>query len=119
MTLQPRSSCQRHREWNRPTDRWVQERLHIPELTERECQVLALLGLGHDNRQISHSLQIHERTVKLHITHILRKLGVLSRLQAGLVAAEHTYRNNTERQQRESIQPSRPDERPNYPTPDV
>lgn len=50
-----------------------------------------LLERGLDNLQISRLLKIGERTVKLHLTHILRKLGIQSRLQAGLVAAEHVF----------------------------
>jgi DNA-binding NarL/FixJ family response regulator len=65
---------------------WTDACQRITTLTTRELEVLDLLGHGYDNRKISLSLGITERTVKLHITSILRKLGVESRLQAGLVA---------------------------------
>jgi DNA-binding NarL/FixJ family response regulator len=73
-----------------PGDRWATQRNRIGELTKREYEVFLLLGEGFDNRKISRSLGVGERTVKLHVTRILRKLGLESRLQAGLAAAEHT-----------------------------
>ena len=72
-----------------PGSRWATARNRIGELTKREYEVFVLLGEGLDNRKISLSLEVGERTVKLHVTSILRKLGVQSRLQAGLVSAEH------------------------------
>lgn len=55
-------------------------------LTPREHSVLRLLGSGYDNRAIARELKISERTVKRYITAILAKLGLRSRLQAGLYA---------------------------------
>jgi DNA-binding NarL/FixJ family response regulator len=49
-----------------------------------------MLGDGLDNRRISSMLAISQRTVKFHVTSILRKLKVESRLQAGLAAAEYS-----------------------------
>ena len=72
-----------------PIGRWATQRNRIGELTTRECEVFQLLGEGLNNRKISLSLGVGERTVKLHVTCILRKLGLESRLQAGLAAAEH------------------------------
>jgi DNA-binding NarL/FixJ family response regulator len=68
--------------------RWSHIFVFINELTDREREVFVLLGHGHDNRTIAAQLSIGERTVKHHITAIMHKLGVTSRLQAGLVAAE-------------------------------
>lgn len=45
-----------------------------------------LLGLGCDNRSIARTLAISEGTAKRHVTAILEKLGLQSRLQAGLAA---------------------------------
>ena len=56
------------------------------ELTERETEVLRLLAQGQSNKQIAHSLQIAEKTVKTHVSNILGKLGVQSRTQATLYA---------------------------------
>ncbi|GIH80794.1 helix-turn-helix domain-containing protein [Planobispora longispora] len=58
----------------------------IHALTSRERVIFELLGHGYDNRSISRALQISERTVKRHVTAILGKLNLQSRLQAGLVA---------------------------------
>ncbi|GIH99453.1 response regulator transcription factor [Planobispora takensis] len=55
-------------------------------LTLRERAIFELLGHGYDNRSISRALEISERTVKRHVTAILGKLNLQSRLQAGLVA---------------------------------
>jgi DNA-binding NarL/FixJ family response regulator len=58
----------------------------IDALSQREQDVLRLLGRGLENRAIAMTLDIAERTVKQHVTRILTKLGCQSRLQAGLVA---------------------------------
>ncbi len=55
-------------------------------LTEREREVLLLLARGQSNKEIAHSLQIGEKTVKTHVSNILAKLGVPSRTQAALYA---------------------------------
>jgi DNA-binding NarL/FixJ family response regulator len=58
----------------------------VNELSVRERQVFALLGAGLSNRQIGRRLDVTERTVKDHVGRILAKLGLESRLQAGLAA---------------------------------
>ena len=64
--------------------RW-ERRPHLPSLTEREVDVLALVGQGLTNRQISSRLFISPATVRTHLEHIYDKLGVRSR--AGAVSA--------------------------------
>ena len=56
-------------------------------LTGRETQVLELVARGEANKQIARKLLIGERTVKTHVSAVLRKLGVQSRTQAALYAA--------------------------------
>ena len=56
------------------------------ELTERETEVLKLLARGKSNMQIASELYVEEKTVKAHVSSILRKLGVQSRTQAALHA---------------------------------
>jgi DNA-binding CsgD family transcriptional regulator/tetratricopeptide (TPR) repeat protein len=56
-------------------------------LTEREHEVLALLGTGATNRQIARRLFISERTVGVHVSRVLHKLQVTNRAQAAAVAA--------------------------------
>jgi Response regulator containing a CheY-like receiver domain and an HTH DNA-binding domain len=58
----------------------------ITNLTNREREVLSLLGTGLPNRRIARTLRISERTVKAHVHSIQDKLGVESRLQAALLA---------------------------------
>lgn len=64
----------------------------IPEtgeaLTPREAELLRLIAAGHSNRAIAAHLVITERTVKSHVTNILRKLNVFSRGQAVARARE-------------------------------
>ena len=55
-------------------------------LTGRETEILRLLARGRSNRQISSELFIEEKTVKAHVSSVLRKLGVKSRTQAALHA---------------------------------
>jgi DNA-binding CsgD family transcriptional regulator len=55
-------------------------------LTDREQQVLALLADGRTNREIGDALYMSPKTASVHVTHILEKLGVQSRVQAAAVA---------------------------------
>ncbi|MGY1707304.1 response regulator [Geodermatophilus sp. SYSU D00697] len=55
-------------------------------LTDREAEVLELIRLGYPNRLIARRLAISERTVKVHVTHILQRIGVTDRTQAALWA---------------------------------
>jgi DNA-binding NarL/FixJ family response regulator len=55
-------------------------------LSPREMAVFELLGVGYDNRSLARTLHVSERTAKRHVTAILAKLGLESRLQAGLTA---------------------------------
>ena len=57
-----------------------------PQLSAREHEVLRHIALGASNKEIARALDIAETTVKIHVQHILRKLGVSSRLQAALAA---------------------------------
>lgn len=54
----------------------------VEDLTERELQVLQLLGRGLANKQIAVNLGISEHTVKFHVSSIYTKLGVNSRTEA-------------------------------------
>lgn len=56
-------------------------------LTERETEVLRLLAEGKANKEIAHRLQLSEGTIKTHVSIILAKLGLQSRTQAALYAA--------------------------------
>jgi DNA-binding NarL/FixJ family response regulator len=58
-------------------------------LSERELEVAALIADGLSNKEISSALKISEPTVKKHVGHILEKLGLEDRLQAGLFVARN------------------------------
>lgn len=58
------------------------------QLTEREKEVLSLLARGLSNREISRELIISERTAQTHVSNILGKLGLTSRMQAALHAVQ-------------------------------
>jgi DNA-binding NarL/FixJ family response regulator len=55
-------------------------------LTPREAEVLALVAAGRTNRQIGEALYVSEKTASVHVSNILRKLGVTSRVEAAAVA---------------------------------
>jgi ATP/maltotriose-dependent transcriptional regulator MalT len=57
------------------------------DLTARETEVLGLLAQGDSNRQIARNLFISERTVAVHVSRILDKLGVRNRTEAATVGA--------------------------------
>ena len=58
----------------------------VEQLTPREREVLALIGRGLPNKRIADELGIAEKTVKVHVSHVLAKLGVDDRTQAALFA---------------------------------
>ncbi len=55
-------------------------------LTPREAEVLALVAAGQTNRQIGERLYVSEKTASVHVSNILRKLGVSTRVDAAAVA---------------------------------
>jgi DNA-binding NarL/FixJ family response regulator len=60
----------------------------IEDLTEREQDVLELIGQGMANKEIAQRLVISERTVKFHVSAILAKLGAGNRTEATRIAAQ-------------------------------
>ena len=67
----------------------AEQRLSEEPLTRREQEVLALLAQGLTNREIAQALVISEVTAKVHVRHILKKLGVRTRTQAALKAVDN------------------------------
>ena len=57
-------------------------------LSPREEDVLREIARGASNKEIARTLDIAETTVKIHVQHILRKLGLTSRVQAAVYAAD-------------------------------
>ncbi|WP_432877408.1 helix-turn-helix transcriptional regulator [Kribbella sp. CA-245084] len=66
-------------------------------LTDRELLVLRLLSSGRTNAEIGAELFISPKTASVHVTHILRKLGVTNRVQAATVAERAGLADDTDR----------------------
>jgi two-component system nitrate/nitrite response regulator NarL len=62
---------------------------YLKQLTEREREILQHLSSGKSNKAIALALHISHDTVKLHVRHILSKLGLSSRVEAAVFAVEH------------------------------
>jgi DNA-binding NarL/FixJ family response regulator len=56
------------------------------DLSDRELEVLKLIAIGKDNREIADELYISPKTVKNHISNILMKLQIENRIQAAVYA---------------------------------
>ena len=63
-------------------------RMSHRSLTGRELDVLRMVARGFGNKEIAASLGIAEVTVKLHVSHVLEKLGVKDRTEAATVALQ-------------------------------
>jgi two-component system, NarL family, response regulator LiaR len=66
------------------------ELLPHEELTNREMEVLLLMAQGKTNQEIADELFIAVKTVKVHVSNILSKLGVQDRTQAVIYAFKHS-----------------------------
>lgn len=65
-------------------------RPRIDELTERELEVLRLVAAGFSNKRIGRELDLHEKTVKHHMTRIFAKLKVSNRTEAAMALRDAT-----------------------------
>jgi DNA-binding NarL/FixJ family response regulator len=59
------------------------------QLTDRECEVLALVKQGKPNKLIAHSLNVSQATAKVHVRNLMRKMGATNRTQAAMNADHH------------------------------
>ncbi|MBI2875010.1 MAG: response regulator transcription factor [Firmicutes bacterium] len=57
-------------------------------LSSRETEIIALVAEGYTNKEIGNELGIAENTVKIHLKHIISKLGVRNRVEAAMRAKE-------------------------------
>jgi ATP/maltotriose-dependent transcriptional regulator MalT len=71
-----------------PVDRFAAQEQALTKagLTRRERDVLGLLCAGKTNREIAQSLFLSESTVKVHVRHVLRKIGARTRTEAAIYA---------------------------------
>ncbi|GAA4561781.1 response regulator transcription factor [Planotetraspora kaengkrachanensis] len=60
----------------------------FPQLTEREVEVLALVGRGLSNADIARRLVLSEKTVRNHVSNVFAKIHVADRVQAAVKARE-------------------------------
>ena len=61
----------------------------VAGLTEREREVLVLVGRGRSNDEVAAELFVSRATVKSHVNHVFAKLGITSRVQAVVLCYEH------------------------------
>jgi DNA-binding NarL/FixJ family response regulator len=64
------------------------ERMPAVELTPREAEVLACITKGFSNREIAEELGIAEKTVRIHVSAVLEKMGARDRTQATIFALQ-------------------------------
>jgi DNA-binding NarL/FixJ family response regulator len=64
------------------------ERTSLVELTPREHEVLTYITRGQSNRDIANQLRIAEKTVRIHVSSVLDKMGVRDRTQAAIYAIQ-------------------------------
>ncbi|CAH1202732.1 Transcriptional regulatory protein LnrK [Paenibacillus plantiphilus] len=71
------------------TNQHEAELLRYKKLTDREQEVLKLLGMGCNNREIADKLFISEGTAKLHVSNIISKMDFRDRTQAAIFAVRY------------------------------
>src|ERR1700691_5423068 len=64
------------------------ERMPAVELTPRESEVLVCITQGRSNREIAEQLRIAEKTVRIHVSSVLDKMGARDRTQATIYALQ-------------------------------
>lgn len=60
----------------------------LSDLTQREIQILHLVLEGQTNKAIAGKLSVCEKTVEFHLSHIYTKIGVRTRMMAGIWALQ-------------------------------
>lgn len=61
---------------------------NLSDLTARELEVLQLMLAGYTNKAIAVQIFVSEKTVEFHLDHIYTKIGVRTRLMAGIWAVQ-------------------------------
>jgi two-component system, NarL family, nitrate/nitrite response regulator NarL len=75
--------------WNGRRIEAVQDRNDMRDFTSRESEILLLVLRGKTNKEIANGLNCTERTVKQHMTNIMRKSNVRNRVEAALKYCRH------------------------------
>lgn len=76
-------------EWSAPSQKWADGGMDgLEELTDRELQILEMVARGLQNKIIAASLRLSEYTVKIHLHHIITKLGAHNRTEAAAIFHE-------------------------------
>jgi len=60
----------------------------LSDLTSRELEILELVLAGHTNKAIAPEMNISEKTVEFHLDNIYTKIGVRTRVMAGIWALQ-------------------------------
>lgn len=72
----------------RPLAKRIEDGRDLDPLTARETQIVALIAEGLSNKEIGERLGIAEKTVRVHMTHILDKMGATDRTQLLIIAVQ-------------------------------
>ena len=67
----------------------------LSDLTPREMEILQLVLAGYTNKAIAAEIYISEKTVEFHLDHIFNKIGVRTRLMAGIWALQRGILSET------------------------
>lgn len=67
----------------------------LSDLTQRELQILHLVLAGRTNKSIAAELYVCEKTIEFHLHHIYIKIGVRTRMMAGLWAIQQGIEQET------------------------
>ena len=65
---------------------------NLSDLTPREKEIIRLVLAGQTNKAIAAAISISEKTVEFHLSHIYKKLGVRTRMLAGMWALRQGVR---------------------------
>ena len=61
----------------------------LSDLTPRELEILQIILVGYTNKAIAAEMNISEKTVEFHLDNIYTKIGVRTRVMAGIWALQH------------------------------
>jgi len=67
----------------------------LSDLTTRELEIIELVLAGHTNKAIAAEIYISEKTVEFHLDHIYDKIGVRTRVLAGVWAVQQGFGTET------------------------